>query len=71
MPTHIFLDGLSVDRQRTLFEACPFCDARPGEPCIQDQAAGQTAGQYICPDEDCDQLYERAFDALNCMMHRS
>lgn len=69
MSTHIFLDGLPVERLRSLLEPCNFCDARAGEPCIQVEEAGQTAGQYICPDGFCDQLYERAHDALSCVMH--
>lgn len=69
MSTHIFLDGLESERLRRLLEACPFCDARAGEPCKQ--TVGVHKGYYVCTDEDCEQLYENANDALNCTMHNA
>ena len=54
-------------RLRRLSEACDFCGAQPGEPCVV--TASNAKGKYICPDHDCNQLYERPHDTLSCTMH--
>lgn len=58
MSVHIKLTGLEPDEFRSLLEPCNFCDARAGEPCI--------LKQWICPDANCEQLYQSADSAMNC-----
>jgi hypothetical protein len=62
---HVHIDGKPKQRDRKLLEKCLHCDAPAGEPCFNEYAE-----QYWCPSDDCDQMYETARDAMNCVMHR-
>jgi len=48
-------------------ESCQFCDALPGEPCMN--MITTLDEKYECPDNGCDQLYSTSHEALNCTMH--
>jgi len=53
-------------RPRRLIEYCAVCKSVAGEPC---QNGTKYPGLFRCPDDECDQLYERSQEALNCTVH--
>jgi len=68
MSTHVALNTGS-QRLRLLLEQCDHCDARAGEPCRITLDGVSTNGMYICPDDDCEQLYRSASAAMSCGLH--
>lgn len=69
MSTHVQITGTETEIVRSLLETCSFCDARAGEPCRIVIVKGDKRGEYICPDDDCEQLYDSASAAMSCGLH--
>lgn len=70
MSTHVQINGQDDERLRSLLEPCSFCDARAGEPCRIVIVKGDKRGEYICPANDCEQLYDQGWQALSCGIHK-